>query len=77
MAQFFFYNNSHIEKINKNNHTFIRILTIKTLIKEIYYFQPKPFEYFVEKGVDKKSNSETTISIINKNAFGKKSSFTI
>ena len=48
------------------------MLTLKTLIKEIYYFQPKPFEYFVKKGLDKKSNSETTISIINKNVFGKK-----
>ena len=48
------------------------MLTIKTLIKEIYYIQPKPFEYFVKKGLDKKSNSETTISIINKNVFGKK-----
>ena len=73
----FVYNNSHIEKIiiNKKNHTFIKMLTLKTLIKEIYYFQPKPFEYFLNKGLDKKSNSETTIALIKKNDLGKKKLF--
>lgn len=45
------------------------MITIKTLLEEIDYFQPKPFDYFIEKGLNKKNNSETTIAILIKQVF--------
>ena len=65
----FLYNNSHIEKIiiNKNNNSTIRAITINSLREEIENFKPKPYKYFIHKGLNKKLNPKNIITLILRN----------
>ena len=66
------YNNNHIEiiPIKKTNHnSIIRIITLQSLKEEIEYLSPKPFNYFIQKGLNQKYNPKNTIAIILKNKF--------
>ena len=45
------------------------MITIKTLLEEIDYLKPKTFDYFIEKGLSKNIDSETTIAILLKQVF--------
>jgi hypothetical protein len=65
----YFNNHNHIEKkINKkDNNSIIKIITIKSLKEEIDNFKPRTFNFFLENGLNKKSDPKSTISIITKN----------
>ena len=67
----FLYNNDHIQKIiiNKNNNSTIRMITINTLKKEIEFFKPKDYNYFIQKGLNKNLKPENIIAITLKNRF--------
>lgn len=60
-----FYENNHIEKriIDKNNNSIIKITTIQSLLEEIDYLEPKSFNYFLEKGLNRECKEHTTLAI--------------
>lgn len=39
------------------------MITIKALKEEIEFFNPKPFDYFIQKGLNQKSNPNNTIAL--------------
>ena len=49
------YDNNNTRKIivKENNNLSIRIITLNSLKKEIEFFTPKPFIYFIENGLRK------------------------
>lgn len=53
--------------IRKSNNSFMKMITINSLMEEIENFDNKPFRYFVKKGLDKKSNSKNVLALILKN----------
>ena len=59
------YENSHIEKriINEKYNSIVRITTIQSLFEEIDFLEPKSFNYFLEKGLNKKCKEQTTLAI--------------
>ena len=65
----FLYDNNHTRKIivKENNDLSIRIITLNSLKKEIEFFTPKPFIYFIENGLNEKSNKKCTMAVIIKN----------
>ena len=65
----FLYDNNHTRKIivKENNDLSIRIITLNSLKKEIEFFTPKPFIYFIENGLNEKSNKKCIIAFIIKN----------
>ena len=63
------YDNNNTRKIivKENNNLSIRIITLNSLKKEIEFFTPKPFIYFIENGLNEKSKKKSTIAVIIKN----------
>ena len=65
----FLYDNNYTRKIivKENNNLSIRIITLNSLKKEIEFFTPKPFIYFIENGLNENSNIKSTLAVIIKN----------
>jgi len=65
----FLYENNYTRKIivKENNNLSIRIITLNSLKKEIEFFTPKPFIYFIENGLNENSNIKSTLAVIIKN----------
>lgn len=63
------YDNNNTRKIivKENNNLSIRIITLNSLKKEIEFFTPKPFIYFIENGLNENSNKKSTMAVIIKN----------
>ena len=69
-----FYENNYIEKriINKNNDSTIKITTMESLLEIIYFLEPKSFNYFLEKGLNRECREKTTLAILT-TSYNKKS----
>ena len=63
------YDNNNTRKIivKENNYLSIRIITLNSLKKEIEFFTPKPFIYFIENELNENSNKKSTMAVIIKN----------
>ena len=69
----YFNNHNHIEKIvnKRGDSSFIRIISINSLKEEINFLRPKTFEFFLNKGLNKRSNPKSTISLLLRNRIKK------
>lgn len=65
----YLYDNNYTRKIivKDNNNSSIRIITLNSLKKEIEFFNPKPYIYFIENGLNENSNKKSTMAVIIKN----------
>ena len=70
----YFNNNNHIAKIKnkEGNDSIIRIITYQSFKEELEFLKPKSFNFFLEKGLNKKANQKSTICLYRKNKTTKK-----